>query len=55
MEKSVLEITDILKHQKKGLTKSDFSDIKGIFVVKLRGQNIYCHFSIHNYPTIESY
>ena len=49
MEKSVLNITDILIHQKQGLTTSDVRDIEGTFVVKLRGQNIDGHFYIHNY------
>ena len=40
MEKSVLGITDRLRHQKQGFTTSDVRDIEEIFVVKLRGQNI---------------
>ena len=44
MEKLVLDITDSSRHQKQGLTTSDFRDIEGTFVVKLRGQNIDSHF-----------
>ena len=40
MEKSVLDITDSLRHQKQGLTTLDIRDIEGTFVVNLRGQNI---------------
>ena len=49
MDKSVLGIKYILRHQKQVLTTSDVRDIEGIFVVKLRAQNIDSHFSIHNY------
>ena len=49
MEKSVLDITDSLRHQKQGLTTSDVRDIEGTFVVKLRANNIDNHFYIHNY------
>ena len=49
MEKSVLDIKDSVRHQKQILTTSDVRDIEAIFVVKLRGQNIDTHFSIHNY------
>ena len=44
MQKSLLDITDSVKHQKQGLTTSDVSDTEGTFVVKLRGQNIDTHF-----------
>ena len=44
MEKSVLGIKYILRHQKQVLTTSDVRDIEGNSVVKLRGQNINCHF-----------
>ena len=40
MKKSVLDITDSVRHQKQGLTISDVSDSEGTFVVKLRGLNI---------------
>ena len=40
MEKSVLDITDSLRHQKQGLTTSDVRYIGGIFVVKLSAPNI---------------
>ena len=43
MEKSVLDITDSVRHQKQELTTSDVSNIEGIFVVKLRGLNIDTH------------
>ena len=49
MYKSVLDITDSLRHQKQGLTTSDVRDIEGIFVVKLRAQNIDSLFVIQNY------
>ena len=44
MEKSVLDVTDSVKHQKQGFTTSDVRDIEGTFVEKLRGQNIDTHF-----------
>ena len=44
MEKSVLDITDSVRHQKQGLTTSDVKDIEENFVVKLRTQNIGSHF-----------
>ena len=44
MDKSVLDIIDSLRHQKQGLKTSDVRDIEGIFVVKLRAQNIDSHF-----------
>ena len=49
MDKSVLDITDSLRHQKQVLKTSYVRDIEGIFVVKLRGHNIDSHFSIDNY------
>ena len=49
MERSVLDITDRLRHQKQGLTTSDVRDIGGNFVVKLRAHKIDSHFKIHNY------
>ena len=49
MDKSVLDVTDSLRHMKQGLTTSDVRDIEGTYVVKLRGPNIDRHFSIHNY------
>ena len=38
MEKSVLDLTDSLRHQKLGLTTSESRDVQGMFVVKLRAQ-----------------
>ena len=49
MEKSVLDITEIVRHQKQVLTTSDVRDIEVTLVVKLRGQNVDTHFSMHNY------
>ena len=49
MEKSVLDITEIVRHQKQGLTTSYVRYIEGTFFVKLRGHNIDTHYSIHNY------
>ena len=49
VEKSVLDITDSLRHQKQGLTTLDVSNIEGTFVVKLRGLNIENYFFIHDY------
>ena len=40
MEKSVLDITDNVRHQNQALTTSDLSNIKVTFFVKLRGLNI---------------
>ena len=53
MYKSVLDITDSLRHQKQGLTTSDNRDIEGIFVVKLRAQNIDSHFFYTQLPLNE--
>ena len=44
MEKSVLDITDSLRHKKQGLKTSYVRDVEGKFVVKLRAQNIDSHF-----------
>ena len=44
MDKSVLDITYILRHQKQELTTSDVRYVEGIFVVKLRAQNVDSHF-----------
>ena len=44
MQKSVLDIIDRVIYHKQGLTTSNVSNIKGNFVVKLRGQNIDTHF-----------
>ena len=44
IEKSVLDITDRLRHQKQGLTTSDVRDVEGTFFVKLRAQKIDSHF-----------
>ena len=49
MEKSVLDLTDSLRHQKLGLTTSDSRDVQGIFVVKLRAKKTDRQFFIHNY------
>ena len=49
MEKSLLDVTDSIIHQKLGLTTSDSIDVQGMFVVKLRAQNTESHFFIHNY------
>ena len=40
----VLDITDILRHQKKGLTTSDVRDIEETFVVNLRAHTTDSHF-----------
>ena len=48
MEKSVLVITDRVRHQKQGLNTPDVRDIEGIFVVNLRAHIIDTQFSIHN-------
>ena len=45
MEKSVLDITDSLRHQKQGWTTSDVRDFEGTFVVKLRAQKMDSNFS----------
>ena len=50
MEKSVLDVTDSIRHQKLGLTTSEYIDVEGMFVVKLRAQKTESHFLIHNYP-----
>ena len=44
MEKSVLDLTDIMRHQKQGSTTSESIDLQGIFVVKLRAQKTKSHF-----------
>ena len=44
MEKSELDITNSVRHQKQGLKTSYVRDIEGNFVVKLRGKNIDTHF-----------
>ena len=44
MEKSVLDISDSVRYQKRGLTTSYVRDVEGTFVVKLRAQSIYGHF-----------
>ena len=49
MEKSVLDMTDRLKHQKQGLKTSEVRNVQGIFVVMLRSQKVDSHFLIHNY------
>ena len=37
-------MTDIIRHQKLGLTTSESIDVEGMFVVKLRAQNTESHF-----------
>ena len=49
MEKSVLDITDSLRHKKHILTTSDVRDDEGTFVVKLHAQKVDSHFLILNY------
>ena len=49
MDKSVLDITDSLRHHKLGLETSESRDVQGIFVVKLRAHKTDSHFFIHNY------
>ena len=44
MDKSVLDITDSLRHQKQGLETSEDINVQGIFVVKLRAQKVDSHF-----------
>ena len=49
MEKSVLDMTDSMRHQKLGLTTPESIDVQGMFVVKLRTQNTEIHFFVHDY------
>ena len=49
MEKSVLDMTDRLRHQKLGLTTSESRDVQGIFVVNLCAHKTDSHFFIDNY------
>ena len=44
MEKSVLDMIDIFRHQKQGLTTSEVRDVQGIIFVKLRAQKVDSHF-----------
>ena len=44
MEKSVLDVTDSIRHQKLGLTTSESIDVEGIFVVKLLALKHETHF-----------
>ena len=44
MEKSVFDVTDIIRHQKLGLTTSESIYVEGMFVVKLRAQKTESHF-----------
>ena len=53
MEKSVLDIIDILRHQKQGLTTSDVRGVEGTFVVKLRDQKVDSHFKNTKLPLNE--
>ena len=53
MEKSVLDITDSLRHQKIGFTTSDSRDVEGTFVVKLCDQKVDSHFFNTKLPVNE--
>ena len=53
MKKSVLDITDSVRHQKQGFTTSYVRDIKVTVVVKLRGQNIDNYFFYTQLPLNE--
>ena len=53
MEKSVLDITDRVRHHKQGLTTSDVRDIEGTYFVKLCGHNIDTHFLYTQLPLNE--
>ena len=44
MEKSVLDVTDSIRHQKQGLTTSESIDVEEMFVVNLRAQRTESHF-----------
>ena len=44
MEKSVLDMTDSMRHQKQGLKTSEVRDVKGTFFVNLRAQKVDGHF-----------
>ena len=37
-------MTDILRHQKQGLSKSEVRDVQGIFVVELHAQKVDSNF-----------
>ena len=50
MEKSVLDVTDSIRHQKLGLNTSESIDVQGMFVVKLRAQNTESHFFYTQLP-----
>ena len=49
MEKSVLDVTNSLRHQKQGLTTSDVRNVEGNFAVKLRAHKFDNRFFILNY------
>ena len=53
MEKSVLDVTDRIIHQKLGLTTSESIDVQGMFVVKLHAQNTESHFFYTQLPLNE--
>ena len=53
MEKSVLDITDSMIHQRQGFTTSYVRDIEGTHFVKLRAQNIDIHFFYIQLPMNE--
>ena len=53
MEKSVLDLTDSMRHQKLGLTTSESRDVQGIFVVKLRAQKTDSNFFYTQLPMNE--
>ena len=44
VDKSVLDMTDSLRHHKLGLKTSEARDVQGNFVVKLRAQKVDSHF-----------
>ena len=53
-DKSVLDMTDSLRHQKIGLKKSEYRDFQGIFVVKLRAQKVDNYFFNTKLPLNEN-
>ena len=53
MEKSVLDMTDSLRHQKLGLTTSESRDVQGIYVVKLCAQKTDSHYFYTQLPLNE--
>ena len=53
MEKSELDMIDSLRHQKQGLTSSEFRDVEGTSVVKLCAQKTDSHFLNKKLPLNE--